>query len=142
LGLCEGSLRKRIDRARDNLAGANEDELGWGVCDRAGAGVAAHAPGTRGVFVTLGPSGTSRFEDAVSMLSVSSSEDEGGPGSSGRPLGGVGVSNSILEVLRDGRGSVESSKEGAASIGVAAGGEEASESGSSAAEAVRIGEDD
>jgi len=76
------------------------------------------------------------------MLSVSSSEDKGGPGSSGRPLGGGGVSNSILEALRDGRGGVESSKEGAASIGVAAGGEEASESGSSAAEAVWIGEND
>jgi hypothetical protein len=59
------------------------------------------------------------------MLSISSSEDEGGPGSSGRPLGGWGVSNSILEVLRDGRGGVESSKEGVASIGVAACGEEA-----------------
>ena len=74
------------------------------------------------------------------MLSVSSSEDEGGPGSSGRPLGGGGVSNSILEVLRDGRGGVESSKEGVASTGVAAGGEEASESGSSVAEVVRIRE--
>jgi hypothetical protein len=54
------------------------------------------------------------------MLSASSSEDEGGPGSSGRPLGGGGVSNTILEVLRDGlgRGGVESSKEGATSIGV------------------------
>lgn len=76
------------------------------------------------------------------MLSVSSSEDEGGPGSSGRPLGGGGVSNSILEVLRDGRGGVESSKEGGASIGVMAGGEEASESGSSGTEAVRIREND
>lgn len=76
------------------------------------------------------------------MLSVSSSEDEGGPGRSGRPLGGGGVSNSILEVLNDGRGGVESSKEGAASIGVTAGGEEVSESGSSAAEVVRIGEND
>ena len=53
----------------------------------------------------------------MSMLSVSSSEDEGGSGSSGRPLGGGGVSNSILEVLRDGRGGVESSKEGVASTG-------------------------
>jgi hypothetical protein len=52
------------------------------------------------------------------MLSTSSSEDESGPGSSGRPLGGRDVSNSILEVLRDGRGGVESSKEGATSIGV------------------------
>ena len=49
------------------------------------------------------------------MLSVSSSEDEGGPGSSGRLLGSGSVSNSILEVLSDGRG-VESSKEGATSI--------------------------
>ena len=76
------------------------------------------------------------------MLSVSSSEDEGGPGSSGRPLGGGGVSNSILEVLRDGRGGVESSKEGGTSIGVAAGGEEASELGSSATEVVWIGDND
>ena len=76
------------------------------------------------------------------MLSVSSSEDEGRPGSSGRPLGGGGVLNSILEVLRDGQGGVDSSKEGATSIGVAAGGEEASESGSSTAEAVRMGEND
>jgi len=76
----------------------------------------------------------------MSMLSVSSSEDEGGPGSSGRPLGGGGVSNSILEVLRDGRRGVESSKEGAASMGVAAGGDEASESGSSAAVAAWTGE--
>jgi hypothetical protein len=75
------------------------------------------------------------------MLSVSSSEDEGGPGSSGMPLAG-GVSNSILEVLKDGRGGVESSKEGVASIGVAAGGEEASESGSSAAAVVRMGDSD
>jgi len=74
------------------------------------------------------------------MLSVAASEDKGGPGSSGRPLGGGGVSNSILEALRDGQGGVESSKEGAASIGVMAGDEEASESGSSAAEAVRIEE--
>src|SRR5260370_933101 len=77
-----------------------------------------------------------RVEDEMSMLSLSSSEDEGGPGSSGRPLGGGGVSNSILEELRDGRGGVESLKEGAASTGVAAGGEEASESGSSSAVAV------
>lgn len=68
------------------------------------------------------------------MLSVSSSDDEGGPGSSGRPLGGGGVSNSTLEVLKDGRGGVESSKEGAVSMGVAAGGEEVSESLSSAEE--------
>ncbi len=78
----------------------------------------------------------------MSMLSLSSSEDEGGPGSSGRPLGGGGVSNSILEELRDGRGGVESLKEGAASTGVAAGGEEASESGSSSAVAVRTGENE
>ena len=76
------------------------------------------------------------------MLSVSSSEDEGGPGSSGRPFGGEGVSNLILEVLRDGRGGVESSKEGGASIGVAAGGEEATESGFSATEVVWIGDND
>ena len=62
------------------------------------------------------------------MISASSSEDEGGPGSSGRPLGWGSVSNSILEVLRGGRGGVEGSKEGAASIGVTAGGEDASES--------------
>jgi hypothetical protein len=87
--------------------------------------------------------GVRTFEEAIiSMLSTSSSEDQGGPGSSGRPLGGGGVSNSILEELRDGRGGEESSKEGAASIGVMASGEEASESGSSAAEAVRIGETD
>jgi len=68
------------------------------------------------------------------MLSVSSSEDEGGPESSGLKfdLGGA----------KDGRGGVDSSKEGATSIGVVAGGEEASESGSSAAEAVRMGEND
>ena len=71
------------------------------------------------------------------MLSVSSSDDEGGPGSSGRPLGGGGVSNSILEVLRDGRGGVESSKEGAMSMGVVVG-EEVSESGSSAAKAFKM----
>jgi hypothetical protein len=57
------------------------------------------------------------------MPSISSSKDEGRPGSSGRHLGGGGVSNLILEALRDGRGGVESSKEGAASIGVAAGSE-------------------
>ena len=38
-----GCLRKRIRSWRDNLAGVNEDEVGWGVCDHAGAGVAAHA---------------------------------------------------------------------------------------------------
>jgi hypothetical protein len=76
------------------------------------------------------------------MFPVSSSDDEGGLGRSGRPSGGGGVSNSILEVLRDGRGGVESPKKGVASMGVVAGGEEASESGSSAAEAVRTGEND
>ncbi len=83
LGLCEGSLKKR---ARDNLAGANEDEVGWGVCDHAGAGVATHAPAHPRCLVTLRLSGTSprRLVDAISMLPVSSSEDEGGPGSSGR----------------------------------------------------------
>jgi hypothetical protein len=34
-----------LDRACDNLVGTNEDEVGWGVCNRAGAGVAAHTPG-------------------------------------------------------------------------------------------------
>jgi hypothetical protein len=28
-------------------------EVGWGVCKRAGTGVAAHAPGGRGVFAKL-----------------------------------------------------------------------------------------
>ena len=108
-----------------NLADVNEVEVGWGVCERAGAGVVAHAPGGRGVFVTVRLSRLvpCRFVDTPSELPVSSSDDEGGPGRSGRPLGGGGVSNSILEVLRDGRGGVESSKEGAVSnlsIGVAA----------------------
>ena len=76
------------------------------------------------------------------MHSTLSSEDEGRPGSSGRPLGGGGLSDLISEALRDGRGGVESSKEGATSIGVAAGGEDESESGSSAAEAVWIGDND
>jgi hypothetical protein len=35
-----------LDCERNNLAGVNKDEVGWGVCDCAGAGVAAHAPGT------------------------------------------------------------------------------------------------
>jgi hypothetical protein len=39
------------------VAGANEDEVGWEVCDHAGAGVAAHAPGTRGVFGGALPAG-------------------------------------------------------------------------------------
>ena len=50
-----------------------------------GAGVYAHAPGGRGVFV------------AVSCPRTSSSEpDDGGPGKSGNPRGGGGVSNSIF----------------------------------------------
>ena len=52
------------------------------------------------------------FVDTPSELSVSSSDEEGGPGRSGRLLGGGGVSNLLLEVLTDGRGGVESSKEG------------------------------
>jgi len=115
------------------LAVVDEVEVGWGVCERAGAGVAAHAPGRRGVFVTVLLTGSPPLRDVemTSMLPVSSSDDEGGPGRSGRPLDG-GVSNSIFEVLRDGREGVESSKEGAGSIGVAAGGEDVSESRSSA----------
>jgi hypothetical protein len=76
------------------------------------------------------------------MLPVSSSDNEGGLGRSGRSAGGGGVSNSILEELRDGRGGVESSKGGFASMGVVAGGEDASESGSSAAGTVRTGENE
>jgi hypothetical protein len=77
--------------------------VGWGVCERGGAGVAAHAPGGRGVFMVIRLSGPSllRCVARILMSPVSSSEDEGGPGSSGRPLGGEGVWNSILEVLRD-----------------------------------------
>jgi len=75
------------------------------------------------------------------VLSVSSLEDGGRPGSSGRPLGSRGVSNSTLEVLRDERRGAKSSKEGTASVGVVAG-EGASESGSSATEAVQIGNND
>lgn len=92
-----------FDRARDSLVDANEDEVGWGVCERGGAGVAAHAPGGRGVFMVVRLSGPSllRCVARILMSPVSSSEDEGGPGSSGRPLGGEGVWNSILEVLRD-----------------------------------------
>lgn len=68
-----------------------EDVVGWGVCERAGAGVAAHAPGTQGVFATvrLGKPPFSRDANKVSTFPVSSSE--GGPGSSGRPFGGDGV---------------------------------------------------
>lgn len=72
-----------------------EDVVGWGVCERAGAGtgagVAAHAPGGRGVFaaVRLGRPSLSRDANKVSTFAVSSSE--GGPGSSGRPFGGDGV---------------------------------------------------
>ena len=121
---------------RVSLADVNEVEVGWGVCERAGAGVVAHPPGGRGVFVTVTLSGLApwRFVDTTSKLSVSSSDDEGGPGRSGRPFGGGGVSNSILEVLRDGRGGVEGSKEGAVSMGVAAWGEEVSEAWSEAEE--------
>jgi hypothetical protein len=68
------------------------------------------------VTVTLSRLVPCRFVDTPSELSVASSDDEGGPGRSGRPLGGGGVSNSILEVLRDGRGGVESSKGGAVTV--------------------------
>lgn len=45
---------------------------------------------------------------------ASSSEDDGGPGSSGRPFGGDGVWNSSFEVLKEvRRGGVVSSKTGA-----------------------------
>ncbi len=92
-----------------------------------GAGAAAHTPGIQDVLVMLRLSGTS-LKDAILMLSVSSSKDEGRPGSSERPLGSGEVSNSILTMLRDRQEGVKSLKEGAASIGVMAGGEEASES--------------
>lgn len=111
-----------------------DDEVGWGVCERVGAGtgagVAAHAPGGRGVFAVVTLSRPSFLRDAnkVSTFPVSSSDDGGGPGSSGRPFGGGGVWNSILEVLKDGRrGGVESSREGAASRRGEAGGEWVSE---------------
>jgi hypothetical protein len=113
-----------FDRARECLVDINEDEVGWGVCERAGAGVAAHAPGGRGVFMMVRLSGPS-FLDRILISPVSSSEDEGGPGSSRRPFGGEGVCNSIFEVLRDERrGGVESSKEGVVSRGGATEGAE------------------
>jgi hypothetical protein len=118
-----------FDRARECLVDANEDEVGCGVCERAGAGVAAHAPGGRGVLMVVRLSGPSLLgcEDRTSITPVSSSEDEGGPGSSGRPFGGEGVCNSILEVLKDGwRGGVESPKEGALLRGGGAEGAEVS----------------
>jgi hypothetical protein len=65
-------------------------------------------------------------EERISITPVSSSEDEGGPGRSGRAFGGEGVWNSILVVLKDGRrGGVESS-EGAVLRGGAAEGAEVS----------------
>ena len=100
----------KLDHVRNNLAGAKGDEVSQEVCDCAEAVVAAHISGTQGVFVMLRLSGTLHFEDAMLMLSIPSLEDEGGLGSSGRPLGGKVVSNSILKVLRDEQDSVDSLK--------------------------------
>ena len=66
----------------------------------------------------------------MSMLPISFLNNKGGLGRSGRSgrPGSRVISNSILEELRDGRGGVESSKGGFASMGVVAGGKDASES--------------
>ncbi len=40
-----------FDRVRECLI---DDEVGWGVCERVGAGVAAHAPEGRGSLQSLG----------------------------------------------------------------------------------------
>ena len=61
-----------------------------------GAGVANHAPGGRGVLSEVRSAGMSPFR--VSGVRTSSSSDEGGPGRSGMPRGGGGVSNSVFGV--------------------------------------------
>lgn len=69
-----------------------------------GAGVDAQAPGGRGVFVNVSDAPLKRSGVAtVRSVSVSSSEEEGGPGRSGSPCGGEGVWNSRRELEKDGR---------------------------------------
>ena len=81
-----------FDRARECLV---NDEVGWGVCERVGAGtgagVAAHAPGGRGVFAVVVLSRPSFLRDANKISTFPVSSSEGGPGSSGRPFSGNGV---------------------------------------------------
>ena len=70
----------------------------------AGAGVAAHAPGGLGVLAAVKSANRlTRALTGVAPISSSSSEDDGGAGSSGIFRGGDGVSNSNLDVLRSGR---------------------------------------
>lgn len=88
------------------------------IGDAPRAGVCIHAPGGLGVFISV------RFPlpDIGVVLASSSSDESGGSGRSGIPLGGEGVWNSILDVLNDDfRGGV--ARESTGSVGDTLGGE-------------------
>lgn len=69
---------------------------------RAGVGVEVQPPGGLGVFIAVRSDGAvSLYRSGVRSITCSSSDDDGGPGSSGSPFGGDGVWNSTLEVLKE-----------------------------------------